>query len=37
MRSPFNISVTGIVVTVLLTVVALLVIWAVATGAYALR
>lgn len=37
MRGPFNISLTGIVVTVLLTVVALLVIWAVATGAYALR
>jgi len=37
MKSPFNISLTGIVVTVLLTVVALIVIWAVASGVYALR
>lgn len=37
MKNPFNISLTGIVVTVFLTVVALLVIWAAASGIYALR
>ncbi len=37
MKSPFNTSTTGIVVTVLLTVVALIVIWVVASGVYALR
>lgn len=37
MKSPFKTGGTGIIVTVLLTVVALIVIWALATGVYALR